>query len=110
MLDKVKCNLHYLKVLNDGKKAVKQSLIANANENLIKCINECVYNTLYNKNIKLNKTKTKMLKKHRFSLRKLVDKRTSLKKQKKILLQSGGSFLPILLPTVLSVLGELITK
>jgi hypothetical protein len=107
---KIKKNLHFLKVLKDVNEPSRKVILKNANRDLINSINECIYNILYNRQFILNKHKKAQLVKYKHSLRKLVNKKTSFNKRKKIIVQSGGSFLPIILPTILSVLSSYLTQ
>jgi hypothetical protein len=110
MSKNVRNNLHFLKVLKDVNKHSRQVILRNANRNLINSINECVYNVLHNKQFKLKKNKRAKLLKYRSSLRKLVHIKTPFRKKKKIIEQQGGNFLPIILPTVLSLISSIFTQ
>ena len=104
-MDKLKNNLDTLKLLCDCKKKLKNSIIKKGKKDLIQAINECVLNTL-NGNIDLDPKDIKKLEKFKYSLRKLIKKK-SIKLKKKILLQEGG-FLQVLLPSAITFIGTLI--
>lgn len=81
-------------------------------ENDVIClICDLVKNVLY-KNIPVpNLTKQKMdiLRKHKQSLLQLIDSNTTLGRRRKIINQSGGAFLPFLLPILSSIIGGIIS-
>lgn len=70
--------------------------------NFIKALEEIAVNTVEG-NIKLAKSQKTSLKKHKELLVQLSEKRG-----KKLLSQSGGGFLPILIPLVADLIGSLI--
>lgn len=74
-----------------------------------KLLAECTHNILVG-NIKLKKKEEKELKKNKNLLLKLVNKKTSIKHQHKILSQKGGALLPIIAAPVLTFLAETILK
>lgn len=112
--------LHALCHVNIHQRGV---LLRAADKNLVRCICECILNILKG-NIVLPGKDKKKLSKHKKVLRKLVDKintnRTAVpsqagsttgkrkstldgwKKKKRILLQSGGGFLPLLIAPLIS--------
>jgi hypothetical protein len=83
-------------------------LIRIASPDNINAISELALNTLKG-NVKLNLKQKSKLKKFKKSLRKLANKRFSVKSRKSLLLQEGG-FLPILIAPVLSALAGLAGK
>lgn len=73
----------------------------------IHCICECVFNTLKGK-VPLSTNQKRRLSRHKNTLRKLVKSGESLSKKRKLLMQKGGSLLPLILgPLVSGVLGSL---
>jgi|LakMenE18May11ns_1017448.scaffolds.fasta_scaffold9413320_2 hypothetical protein len=100
-MDKIKNNLDYLKILSDCTKPMHNSIITSAKKDLIYTLCECVLNCM-NGNINLNETTKGKLCKHKNKLRHLLKKKSTLKEKKKILIQHGGSFLPLILSTILS--------
>ena len=71
-----------------------------------KAISECALNVLKG-NIPLSTHQKKCLKKHKTILRKIGDKKTTLFKKKKLIIQQGG-FLNILIPAVAALLPSII--
>lgn len=72
---------------------------------LIEAIAECIFNVLQ-KNIRLEKSRIKKLRKHKTTLRRLVKPEHMLSKKRNEIIQSGGSFLPLILAPVVSYLFE----
>ena len=94
-----------LKLSCDCKKKIKHNILKRGKRDLILAINECVLNTL-NGNVELTKKEREKLEKFKYSLRKLLKKK-SIQYKKKILLQEGG-FLQVLLPSAISLIGSLL--
>src|SRR5437867_10531743 len=98
--------IHHLHLLNHTCCKNRNVIIRNSSPELIRCICEVCYNLLRG-NIPLTKTKKQKLKQYRNIIRYLgskQEKNLALKKQK--LVQRGG-FLPIVLPTILTVAAEI---
>lgn len=99
-------NLACLNFMSTCKPPIRKLILKNAKKDLIYAICECILNTI-NGNVELDpQTKIKITK-HKKALRKLIDRRDSVKNKKKILLQKGGGFLPLLLPTILEVASNI---
>ena len=103
-MDKLKKNLTNLKTLSCCSKKIKDKLIKKGKKDLINCLDECVYNTL-NGNVKLSPKNKIKLSRYKYSLRKLLKKK-SQKGKKKIIIQEGG-FLRILLPSAIALISSL---
>ena len=78
----------------------------NLNDSLILCLCECSLNILRG-NIPLQPKQKMVLAKHKEDLRKLIDKKISIKKKKEIL-QDGG-FIGALLAPIVSILSGLLS-
>ena len=76
---------------------LRKYVLEHADKKLIFVLNECMVNFLKG-NIKLDEKKFQKLKKHKNSIRLLVNS-NCLKKKKKLFVQKGG-FLPFVLPFV----------
>jgi len=72
-----------------------------ADEKFIRCIRECVFNTLTG-NVPLER-REKKLSKYKTALRRIVAKRGNWKDKRKLLVQRGG-FLPYIIGPILSIL------
>ena len=107
MSARVKKQAPVLLALTKGDPSVRKAILRGADKELLRCISECALNIL-NGNVPLKPAERKALKKHKNKLRRIVDKKTSLKKKQKIV-QSGG-FLPLLLGPLLSVIAPLAGK
>ncbi len=105
-MNKVKKNIQYLKVLSSPNPQMRQAIIKSANKELICVVCECIQNVI-NGNVKIDDKLKKKLSNQKEILRKL-QKKSTIKNKKKILLQKGGSFLPIILPTILSLLTNIL--
>jgi hypothetical protein len=75
---------------------------------LYKALNEIAVNTV-NKKVPLSQKQKTSLKKYKIDIEKLSCYTKNSAKRKKLVCQSGG-FLPILIPTIASVLTTLLTK
>ena len=106
-MDKLSKNLNTLKTLSCCRKRIKDNLIKRGKKDLINSVCECVLNTLNGK-IKLTKKDTIKLSKFKYSLRKLLKKK-SQKDKKKIIIQEGG-FLQILLPSAIALITSILNN
>ena len=97
--------LEKLKLLSECKPKMRKLLLQNADEGFIATINECMQNFLIG-NINLNATLMKKIQKYKNTIRQF-SKQSCFKKKKEILVQEGG-FLPLLIPTVVSIITSLI--
>lgn len=104
-MQNIKANLDNLNLLCKCNKKKIKSIISNSNKKFINCICECILNCL-NGNVSLTKNEINRLKKYKNVLRKLLEKK-SLKHKKKLLIQQGSGFLPILVPSVLELLSRI---
>ena len=101
----LKRNLPLLRILHRSKPALVKSILKHASSDLTKAICECSLNVLKG-NIKISPAQKRKLAHHKTNLRLLANKKTSLKKRKRIL-QKGG-FIGALLGPVLGVLEGLL--
>ena len=109
-MQRIKDNYAYLDLLAKCTKKDKlHNIIRNADKELILAIGECILNCL-NGNINIDETTKRKLSRHKHELRESArsKKKSSIKTKKQILVQSGGSILPILLPIVTQALSSLL--
>lgn len=104
-MEKLEKKLDTLKLLKDCKNKIKNQIINKGDDDLILSLNECVINTL-NGNVNLSQKDIKKLTKFKRSLRKLI-RNKEIKKKKRILIQEGG-FLPVILPSAITLISTLI--
>lgn len=97
--------LNQLQLLHICPLRLRKTLLTKLNQKCIKTICECCINTL-NGNIPLTTQQKKTLSKYKKTLRHLSNRKVSLPKKRKAILQKGG-FLNILIPAALSVLTTL---
>lgn len=103
-------NSEVLRFLHKAKPQYRKAILKAADENLVRCLCECVHNTLKGR-VRLSSVQQKKLSKHRNILRRLARKGESLKVKKKFIIQKGGAFLPLLLaPLITGVLGSIFNK
>lgn len=96
-------------VLRDASPKLRKAIIQNCDKNLIKAITEIIVNTLHGNN-KLSPKAKNSLNKYKKQLRSFAAT-SNLKAKKKILIQKGGAFLPIIIGTILSgVISDLINN
>ena len=87
--------------------AQRKAILKAAEGALVRTICKCVFNVL-KEILPVSKPAKKKLLKHKKSLIAPGEKSTPLNKKKQILVQHGGNFLSVLLPTVLRVLNSLL--
>lgn len=108
-MKRLKDNKHMLYVLKKAKSNLRKAIIQNADPDVIRTLCEITLNTLKGNHMPHGKIYNSLCK-YKKDMRKLVDAKRSVAKQRKILIQRGG-FLPVLLGSVLSgVIGSLIEK
>lgn len=95
-------NACLLKCLCYLKKSQRDSFLRAADNKLVKCIQECVFNTLKG-NVPLVRSERTRLAKHKTILRRVAAKRGDWKAKRKLLVQRGG-FLPYLIGPILGAL------
>lgn len=93
--------LPLLEILTKVNSKSRKKIIKSCDLQLTEAILECVFNVL-RQNIQLEKTHMNKLRKHKKTLRKLVNSKQKLNKKRDLLIQSGGSFLPIILTPIVS--------
>lgn len=97
----VKKHLPILTLVKDARPNLRKSILLHCDDNIIKTINECVYNTL-KENIPLTVSEKRKLKKFKSVLRKVLKTKGSVNKKRKVISQGGGAFLPVLLKPIVS--------
>ena len=97
-----------INAINDVKhnKQKCNRIIYEGGMELVNCICDCVRNILQG-NIPVNEEERERFKRHKYCLRKLINKNTSAR-EKKHLIQEGG-FLGSLIPTLVGSVGKLFT-
>lgn len=96
-------------ILKNAKPKLRNAIVKNADDDLIKTLHEIAHNTLH-KNNPINVKQKKILKRYKTPIRSLACPKRSLSQKRKLIIQSGG-FLPALLGTVLSgLIGSIIDK
>lgn len=95
-----------LKALQYLNAEQRKSILKKADTSFIKCLVECVLNTL-NGNIPIDKSCKIKLRKYIKNLRRLTNNRGTWKAKKRIIVQQGG-MLNALLPIIASVLSAYI--
>lgn len=102
-------NADLLRVLAKSNPKLRSAILKCCNNELIKAICEVTLNVLKGV-VPINKQQKRKLKRYKRVLRALVDKKVPVKKKREHLNQTGGNFLPFLIPPVLSVLAILLSK
>src|SRR5436190_19541308 len=82
-------NICLLKTLCYLKKNQRASFLRKADDKLVKCIQECIFNTLKG-NVPLGPNERKRLAKHKTVLRRVAAKQGDWKTKRKQLVQRGG--------------------
>lgn len=96
----LKTHKDLLSALHTLKPKYQKALLKSCDEEEINCICECIHNVLKGK-VPLEESAKKKLKKYKDLLRKLVRKSTN-QIRKRLIIQRGGSFLPIILGSILA--------
>lgn len=97
-------HIHLLETLAKAKPVVRKTMLKNSNFGLIKSIVECIENVL-DGNVKLDKNRLRKLKKYKNQLRKIYTSGKKWTSKKKVIVQTGGAFLPALLVPIISALA-----
>lgn len=105
MAPAVKTHKAVLEVLQSAKPNLRKAIIQHSDKALIYAICE-ICDNLLSGNIPLSASQKAKLKSHRSKIRQLAQRGQGLKEKKKTL-QRGGSFLPLLLSAVASVLPSI---
>lgn len=100
-------HIHLLNTLARAKASERKELLKKSNFGLVKSIVECIENVL-NGNVKLSKVHIKKLKRYKSQLRKISSSGKKWSSKKKVIIQTGGSFLPaLLLPVITAIASKL---
>lgn len=83
----------------------RRAILRHANKDLIRCISECCLNILRG-SVPLKKSQKSSLSIYKSVLRKLTEKNSSLPTKKKMIVQKGGAFLPLLLGPIIGALAS----
>lgn len=103
-----KCVIKHLPVLKELATTTpkkRRKLLEAANLELIKSIVECIENVLKG-NVQLKKKCVEKLKRYKTTLHKIFNTTNKLSHKKKVIVQSGGGFIPVLLASLIPVLAE----
>lgn len=109
MSEAVVRNLPILDMLTRSNSISRQKILKKADFDLIKAIIECALNVL-NGNVQIECERMKKLRKYKKTLRKISEPGKNWSLKKKVIVQSGGSFLPLLLTPIVTSLIDLIRK
>jgi hypothetical protein len=107
MSSDVKKYLPILRLLAKSTPYKRKKLLLAADTNFIKILIECCFNIL-NGNVKLPKQKIQKLEKYKEIIRKIAKASKNINNKKKVLIQKGGAFLPLILPSIISGLVTLL--
>jgi hypothetical protein len=109
MSRRLRDNADFLRVLAKSNPKLRRAILKCCNPELIKAVCEVALNVLKGV-VPVSEQQKKKLKRYKRVLRALTDKKVSITKKREFLNQTGGNFLPFLIPPVLSVLASLISK
>lgn len=109
MTSKLRSYRKFLRKLYKLSRHDKRKTLELADKSEVSCLCECVVNLLAG-NIPLSTKQKNSLRKHKHILRKIGDKKRSIVSKKRVLIQSGGSFLLALLPAAISAITSLIGR
>jgi hypothetical protein len=109
MANSVKRQAPQLKTLCSCQPKDRRVLLKHADPELVRVICECALNVLEG-NIPISSRDKKRLLRNKNLLRRLAGNRDSLPQKKRLIVQSGGSFLLALLPAVISLIGSALSR
>lgn len=98
-------HIHLLDALARARPAERKTLLKRSNFGVIKSIVECIENVL-NGNVKLGKNRLKKLRRYKNQLRKVNTSGKKWTSKKKVIIQTGGAFLPALLIPVIGAIAS----
>ena len=98
-----------LRVLGHCQPKITNAILKNCENDLIHIICNCVYNVVKGNVPGLTQEKVNKLAHHKSSLIKLT-KKLPIKEKRKILVQKGSGFLPILLPFIAPLIAKAVSK
>ena len=104
-MERLRKNASTLKLLQKAKPSLRKAILTKASPELIRCICDCTLNVLH-RNIDITPRCKRQLSRHKSSLRKLTDKKVSIKTKRKILQQGG--FLPLILSALAPLVGKIL--
>ena len=108
MSARVKRQAPVLRVLAQDHPHICQAVLRGADKDLLHCLSECALNVLKG-NVNLTPSQKASLIKHKQKLRKIADKKVSLKSKHKIV-QTGGFVSALLAPLLKPILIPLATR
>ena len=108
-MNKIKNNYLCLKYISCCTNNIRKVVLKGVNKELILALCDCILNCLKGY-ITLKDKDISHLKKHKNTLRSLVRKNQTIRKQRNILLQKGGAILPIILPYIFTALSSFLLK
>lgn len=97
--------LPILEVLSKVNKKSRTKILKYCDLKLTEAIIECIFNVL-RKNVEFERKRVKKLVKYKNVLRRLANPRYKVKNKQKLIIQSGGGFLPIILSPIVSYFSE----
>ena len=83
-MNRLKKHASTLKLLHKAKPSLRKAIISNGNDELIRCICECALNVLQG-HAPISQQHKNCLSRHKKGLRKLTDRKVSLKNKRKII-------------------------
>lgn len=107
MSARIKRNAPLIRALYYAAPKKRRDILAHGSPDFIQALCEIALNVLKG-NVPLSKSQYSKLKTRKKVIRLLVDKRTGFKRKQQALAKQTGGFLPILLSTVLPILGGII--
>ena len=109
-MSSLKHHLNELRAICKCKSKKRKTLLKDSSGGVIRTIAQVGKNVL-NGNFKLSPRQKQRLRRHKKTLRALSQKRSSIKSKRKLLIQKGAAFLPLLLAPILSaVAGSLFNR
>jgi len=104
-MNRLRSYVSTLQLLHKVKPSLQKAIIANGNDQLVRCICNCALNALTG-SAPITQQDKRCLGRHKDNLRKLINRRISLKNKRKVLQTEGflGVLLSAVIPTISSLL------
>lgn len=109
MVRRILRNKKFLEYYLEADKKSRKHLLKGANKDQVDSLCEATLN-IVKKNIPVDSNTKAVLCKHKHIIQDLTIKKKPLHKRKRLLVQKGGAFLPIILGTILPLIAEAIFK
>lgn len=107
MSSKLKKYIPILELLVSASPHMRRNILKSSDDKLIQLLIECCFNTVIG-GVEFSKYRLNKIRKHKEIIRKISDPSIKLENKRKLLVQSGGFFLPVFLTAILPLLQSVL--